>query len=56
MEDFNRCIDDMEWIDLLGAGNVFTWCNSDERAKSRLDRILVSEGLISKWNIMGQDT
>lgn len=54
MEDFNRFIIDMELVDLHVLGNEFTWCSSDGSAKSRLNKILVSEGLISKWNIVVQ--
>lgn len=56
MEDFNSFIDELEVVDIPVVGNMFTWYNSDCRPKSGLDRFLGSEGIISRWKILGQVT
>ncbi|XP_058776602.1 uncharacterized protein LOC131650919 [Vicia villosa] len=44
----------MELIDIPMFGNRFTWFNLAGSACSRLDRFLVTSGLIDLWNIDGQ--
>lgn len=52
----NSFIDELEVVDIPVVGNMFTWYNSDCRPKSGLDRFLGSEGIISRWKILGQVT
>lgn len=56
MEDFSSLIDELEVVDIPLVGNMFTWCGSYGRAKSRLDRFVASGGIISRWNNLGQVT
>lgn len=52
--DFNNFIVDMELIDVSVTGNKFSWFSSDGSSMSRLDRFLISEGLLDLWGISGQ--
>ncbi|XP_058757340.1 uncharacterized protein LOC131630577 [Vicia villosa] len=56
MEEFSKFIELMEVVDLPMLGNKFTWLNSNGRARSRIDRILLSEGIIKLWNAVAQVT
>ncbi|XP_058776931.1 uncharacterized protein LOC131651277 [Vicia villosa] len=56
MEEFSRVIELLEVIDLPVVGNKFTWINSNGKAKSRINRILLSDGIIDKWKIVAQVT
>ncbi|CAI8601773.1 unnamed protein product [Vicia faba] len=51
MEDFCSFIDLMELIDVPMLENKHTLINSNGSTSSMLDRFLMSEGLIQKWNI-----
>lgn len=44
----------MELGDVATTGNKITWYSLDGKSMSRLDRVLLSEELISKWNISCQ--
>ncbi|GAU42970.1 hypothetical protein TSUD_188430 [Trifolium subterraneum] len=52
--EFAQFIDAMELVDIPVFGKKFTWSNSDNSAMSRLDRFLLSEGLIEKGGISNQ--
>ncbi|XP_058760611.1 uncharacterized protein LOC131633951 [Vicia villosa] len=54
MEEFNEFIDMLDLVDVLVVGGRFTWSNKEGNAKSRLDRFLLSDGLIDDWKIVGQ--
>ncbi|XP_058724480.1 uncharacterized protein LOC131595951 [Vicia villosa] len=56
MEEFANFIELMEVVDLPVLGNKFTWINSSGKAKSRLDRFLLSEGINNLWKIVAQVT
>ncbi|XP_058775500.1 uncharacterized protein LOC131649760 [Vicia villosa] len=55
MGEFGSFIENMELIDTQIIGGSFTWIKPNGKACSRLDRILVSEGLISKWGVVAQE-
>ncbi|CAK8575314.1 unnamed protein product [Lathyrus sativus] len=44
----------MELMDFPVVGNKFTWLKANGSFCSRLAKILLSEDLISNWNIMAQ--
>ncbi|XP_058749365.1 uncharacterized protein LOC131622352 [Vicia villosa] len=44
----------MDLVDVPSNGNRFTWSNKVGSCKSRLDRFLLSEGLVDGWKIVGQ--
>lgn len=44
--EFNDFIDLIELIDLPTLGRKFTCCNGDRRSMNRIDRFLLSEGLM----------
>ncbi|XP_058775028.1 uncharacterized protein LOC131649274 [Vicia villosa] len=52
--EFNEFIEMMDLVDVPSIGSRFTWSNKEGRCKSRLDRFLLSEGLIDSWSIIGQ--
>ncbi|GAU20609.1 hypothetical protein TSUD_33450 [Trifolium subterraneum] len=52
--EFVQFIDAMELIDIPVLGKKFTWSNSDNSVMSRLDRFLLSEGIIEKGGITNQ--
>ncbi|CAK8566650.1 unnamed protein product [Lathyrus sativus] len=41
----------MNLVDILVIWNKFTWFKSNGSCRSRIDRFLLTEGLISKWNV-----
>lgn len=49
--DFNNFIVDMELCDVSVAGKKMSYFCSKGKSMSRLDRFLVSEGIIARWNI-----
>lgn len=51
---FKHFIDQMEVVDIPVLGKNFTWFSSDGASMSRLDRFLLSEGVIQKWDITAQ--
>ncbi|XP_058756407.1 uncharacterized protein LOC131629638 [Vicia villosa] len=54
MEDFNSFINLIELVDVLVLGCIHTWINSSGSASSRLDRFLISDGIIQWWKIVAQ--
>ncbi|XP_058726479.1 uncharacterized protein LOC131597832 [Vicia villosa] len=54
MEEFNEFIDLLDLIDVPVVGGRFTWSNKEGNVRSRLDRFLLSDGLIDDWKIVGQ--
>ncbi|XP_050874962.1 uncharacterized protein LOC127078559 [Lathyrus oleraceus] len=54
MDEFMTFIELMELVDPPVVRNKFTWINSNARAKSRLDKFLLFEGLINSWKIVAQ--
>lgn len=54
MEEFAEFIKDMELIDVPVLGKKFTWFSSDGKSKSRLDRFLITEGIIEEWGVTNQ--
>ncbi|CAK8534971.1 unnamed protein product [Lathyrus sativus] len=41
----------MKLVDLSVVGNRFTWFSFNGRCKTRLDRFLISEGLLKEWKL-----
>ncbi|XP_058768539.1 uncharacterized protein LOC131642278 [Vicia villosa] len=56
MEEFGSFIDRMEVVDVQPIGSIFTWIKPNGKACSRLDRILLSEELVSIWGVVAQET
>ncbi|XP_058725826.1 uncharacterized protein LOC131597131 [Vicia villosa] len=56
MEKFSNFIEMLEVVDLPVLGNKFTRINCSGKAKSIIDRILLSEGIINLWKIVAQVT
>lgn len=54
MVDFNAFVNEMNLIDPPLHGNKFTYFCSDGIAASRLDRFLVSDGIMNLWQVKGQ--
>ncbi|XP_058741524.1 uncharacterized protein LOC131613903 [Vicia villosa] len=54
MEEFAKFIELLELVDLPIVGNKFSWISSNGNARSRLDRILLSEGIIESWKVVAQ--
>lgn len=47
-------IKDMELINVLVIGSKFTWFSLNGKVMSRLDRFLLSKGMIGKWKVVDQ--
>ncbi|KHN37510.1 Transposon TX1 putative 149 kDa protein, partial [Glycine soja] len=47
--DFNEWLADMEVDDIPCMGKPFTWMRPNGTCKSKLDRVLVSDGWLAKW-------
>ncbi|XP_058742067.1 uncharacterized protein LOC131614510 [Vicia villosa] len=56
IEDFSSFIDMMELVDVSVVGCTHTWINASGMASSRIDRFLLSEGIIQAWKIVAQYT
>lgn len=52
--DFCQFIYEMDLIDIPVLGKKFCWFSGDGRVKSRLDRLLLTEELISSWQVTAQ--
>lgn len=52
--EFNSFIVEMEFIDVVVSGRKFSWFFSDGVSMSRLDRFLITDGLLSLWNVSGK--
>lgn len=51
---FNHFISEMDLVDIPVLGKRYTWFSGDGIAKSRLDRFLLTEDVITKWNVAAQ--
>ncbi|XP_068504049.1 uncharacterized protein [Phaseolus vulgaris] len=54
IEGFNNFIDSNALLDLPVVGKIFTWFKADGSAKSRLDRVLVSDEWLEVWPMSKQ--
>lgn len=54
MDEFSNFIVDMSLVDLLALGNNLLCFNLVGDPMSRLDHLLISEGLIEKWGLKGK--
>ncbi|MCH88921.1 transposon TX1 putative protein, partial [Trifolium medium] len=54
MNEFRVFIDRMKLIDVPLAGKKYTWFSADGKKRSRLNRFLMSEGLLSVWGVVSQ--
>ena len=54
MREFKAFMEDLDLIDLPVLGKKFTYFANDGVTMSRIDRFLVSEGFISRWNLSSQ--
>ncbi|PNX65065.1 cysteine-rich receptor-like protein kinase [Trifolium pratense] len=52
--EFHQFVEDMELVDVPMSGKKFTLFSADGRLMSRLDKFLLSSGLIGKWKVAGQ--
>ncbi|KAI5387344.1 hypothetical protein KIW84_073465 [Lathyrus oleraceus] len=55
MVEFSDFIDHMDLIDMPTIGNTLYWSSAVGGIASRINRLLVLEGPIEAWNIMGQE-
>ncbi|GAU10126.1 hypothetical protein TSUD_423110, partial [Trifolium subterraneum] len=51
---FNCFVEEMELIDVPVLGKKFTWFSADGNSMSRIDRFLLSDGFVTKYDITGQ--
>jgi exonuclease III len=51
---FNCFVEEMELIDVPVLGKKFTWFSADGKSMSRIDRFLLSDGFVTKYDITGQ--
>jgi len=54
LKEFNNFVDTNLLIKLPCVGKQYTWFNSNRKAMSRLDRVLMSEEWLLKWPICKQ--
>lgn len=54
MREFQSFIEDMELADLPVLGKKFTWFGADGNSMSRIDRFLLSGGIIARWKTSAQ--
>lgn len=55
MKEFSYFIENMLLVDVQVLGNIFTWIKPNRKACSRLDRILLSEGMVINWGVVAQE-
>ncbi|XP_058747173.1 uncharacterized protein LOC131620182 [Vicia villosa] len=53
-EGFADFIEDIGLVDVPCKGKRFSWFSGDGKSKSRIDRFLVSDNIISNWGVVGQ--
>ncbi|XP_058758041.1 uncharacterized protein LOC131631265 [Vicia villosa] len=53
-ELFSEFIDKSTLVDIPCKGKKFTWFRGDGKAKSRIDRFLLSSVVIDRWEVVGQ--
>jgi exonuclease III len=51
---FNQFVNEMDVIDLPVLGKKFSWFSADGKSMSRIDRFLLSDGLITRFGFSGQ--
>ncbi|XP_058759398.1 uncharacterized protein LOC131632678 [Vicia villosa] len=51
---FAEFIDKSSLVDVPCKGKKFTWFSGDGKAKSRIDRFLLSSVVINRWEVVGQ--
>lgn len=54
ISDFNNFIVEMDVVDVQVSGKIISWYSPDGLSMSRLDRFLLSKGLIEIWGVSGQ--
>lgn len=54
MNFFAEFVEKSELVDILCKGNNFSWYSGDEESMSRIDRFLLSEVIVKRWNVIGQ--
>ncbi|XP_058725904.1 uncharacterized protein LOC131597211 [Vicia villosa] len=52
--EFADFIEGIGLVDVPCKGKIFSWYSGDGRAKSRIDRLLVSDAIVSIWGVVGQ--
>ncbi|XP_058784197.1 uncharacterized protein LOC131658967 [Vicia villosa] len=52
--DFSDFIDDIGLVDVPCKDKRFSWISGDGKSKSRIDRFLISNNVISSWGVVGQ--
>ncbi|XP_058752710.1 uncharacterized protein LOC131625893 [Vicia villosa] len=52
--EFAEFIDLSNLIDILCKGKKYSWFSGDGRVRSRIDRFLVADKVVSKWGVVGQ--
>lgn len=52
--EFAEFIEGSGLVDVPCKGKKYTWYSSDGRAKSRIDRFLFSNKIVSSWGVVGQ--
>ncbi|XP_058751945.1 uncharacterized protein LOC131625047 [Vicia villosa] len=51
--DFSIFIDSSGLVDVPCKGRKYSWYSGDGRSKSRIDRFLVSDSIVSSWGVAG---
>ncbi|XP_058732668.1 uncharacterized protein LOC131604227 [Vicia villosa] len=54
MELFSEFIDKSELVDIPCKGKKFSWFSGDGKSMSRIDRFIVSNDVVSRWEVTGQ--
>ncbi|XP_058783797.1 uncharacterized protein LOC131658528 [Vicia villosa] len=52
--EFSNFIEESGLVDVSCKGKRFSWFCGDGKSKSRLDRFLVEDSLVSSWGVVGQ--
>ncbi|XP_058776769.1 uncharacterized protein LOC131651118 [Vicia villosa] len=52
--EFNEFIEESGLVDVPCRGKKFSWFSGDGKSKSRIDRFLVSDSIVSSWGVVGQ--
>ncbi|XP_058784985.1 uncharacterized protein LOC131659881 [Vicia villosa] len=53
-KDFSDFIEETGLVDVPCKGKRFSWFSGDGKSKSRIDRFLISNNIISSWGVVGQ--
>lgn len=54
IDEFRNFVDEMELVDVPMLGKKFTWFSANGKSRSKIDRFLLSEDLITEWKISAQ--